>query len=175
MTRTRLILAIRCVTLLAVGALLFGTGWLYEGAATMLVGLMMPVLSSGKVCAGCDDPLDTSLDLQIDIAGVVNSFCSDCNNVNATYILDYNTVSDNCNYILITSKTLCGGSVTINVSFQWASPYRVLLIEGANNQTWDAGLSEPQDCTAVIASIANTTSTGIRCDYTASTATVTPL
>ncbi len=124
MTRPRLILLIRTVTLLAVGALLLGAGWLYAGLASVLVGLFMPVFATGSTtCPSVCSNMSASVSWTL--SGVTdNSVPScDCSPYNTTVV---STVVSSCRY---------DGNSAVNASCGFFIAYHsTFTISGGNSK-----------------------------------------
>jgi len=118
MTRARLILLIRGLTLLCVGALLCGSGWLYAGLASVLVGLMMPVFAAAVVNCGSCQTGQVAGSVQVDISG--------SGNIDGSYVLTKESIEDNdcaavsslsgCLWGLTDQSGVCGANL---VSFSF--------------------------------------------------------
>lgn len=116
MTRPRLILAIRCVTLLCVGALLLGSGWLYAGLASVLVGLMMPVFAVvSTTCPSVCSNMSASVSFTTTGITDAPSHACDCSHYNTTVV---SIVKSGCIYTgRTTVDSLCGFFVEMTANF----------------------------------------------------------
>lgn len=90
MTRTRLIILFRCVTLVAIGFLMWGLGFLPASASLIFIGLMMPpaLLSGGfSLCTSqCTDDFPGG---SLVVAGIVDgTYCTNCASLNGTWGMD---------------------------------------------------------------------------------------
>lgn len=183
MTRTRLILLIRCVTLLGVGALLLDAGWLFAGASLVLVGLMMPVFAAATPCtAQCNSGTQGITNIQVDVTGVTNGICTDCANWNTSFLVPFVVT---CSYSTSGGLiTLCGTPNTGSLTFVWTATGGDIITlgdgGGALPVKWATPtVSSPRDCQDGSGMIGltppYTTGSSLRCNYAAASVTITPL
>jgi hypothetical protein len=157
--------------------------WLCPEMSWVPLALFMPPLFATSPCTLCSGGTQGVTNIQVDFAGIANNGCTDCNNLNTTYILGF--VAD-CAYSLSTGKTLCGTPATIvSVAFWWDRPGAQNTVCEINDgggagaeARWETSLPSPHNCqdgTGVFGS-ANPTDPGtsLRCDYSSATCTVTP-
>lgn len=180
MTRTRLILLIRCVTLLGVGALLLDAGWLFAGASLVLVGLMMPVFAAANAC--CSGGTQHT-QVQVVLASIANGTCGSCTTFNGTYTLSLGISLDPCTYTIspFPGAFVCDAQ---NLFFVWAgaassATQNLVQLSGLGkiNNWGTATSSPPQDCSISPGTLPEGTSgfPWSDCDFTSSTADVTVL
>lgn len=157
---------------------------IYASMAWTPLGLMYAALGTAQ-CAYCNTGTQGTTNIQVDLAGVANSLCSDCANFNTTHILTYESLSASlCDYVAAFSGiTICGGSASgsADLIFEWISTDFLRFRAGPADTfaLWASPLGAgPVDCqsaTGLSGLTPHTTGTGLRCDTTAATATITPL
>ena len=102
MTRPRLVLLIRCV-------LLLGFAWLARDSIVPLAipALLMPAFPTAT-CSYCSATPST---LQIVISGIANSSCTECGNLNGTFVTDsFTETAFLCRWLYTFSAThYCAG------------------------------------------------------------------
>ena len=158
--------------------------WLFSSFAAAPFGLLMPVFSSG--CPQCSAGTQDLTSIQADVAGVANNLCSDCANLNTTFILAYSG-GVSCFYRRSGNFTLCGSpSEFLEVDWYWynatvTNAYFEMNDHGATGIVNSfPSLSYPRDCSdgSDLVSLDVRDPDGhspfARCDYSAATVTLTP-
>ena len=195
MTRAKLIILLRCVTLVAIGGLLWGLGFLSASASLVFVGLFMPpaLLSGGFVCTSyCSDSFPGG---SLVVAGITDGTCTGCTALNATYGMNvypggifgvnpceadyYFTSSVSCTPALANNNGFAGifvfdsGGVRVNGAVGYTNG-----LSGTLAQKYNAGGSPPVSCVSLAGASLGTFfiggGAGGQCDTSACTMSISP-
>ncbi len=128
MSRQRLIIVIRVCLLLSLASALFGTGFFLLGAASLLVGLSIPVF--GAMCDQCSGTVPANF--QSIISGMANGNCGTCTDLNGTrtHSSFSNPATHECDWTFTLPATLCpGGADFTRAIVRFTTPVATRLVQ----------------------------------------------
>lgn len=137
-------------------------------------------------CGNCSSGTQNTTSIQLDVAGVTDFICTDCDtNLNGTFILNFLVL---CLYTYDLTHGACDSNC--NFGAQWQSDGSIIIhiLDGGDGNAADAkaqssAVSTPRDCSSatglsglalVVVDGFNPPDNTSRCTYTGATVTVTP-